>query len=264
MSPLFAVLQRRRPAAHKPKTCTLRVEELEDRQLLSGGTATLRGGVLILRGTPGSDRVVIRFGNPGQIDIVSGPREKSLPLAAVTRIVARGFGGNDYFENSTAIPGYIDGGSGNDTIIGGSGNDTILGGPGNDRLVAGWGDDVVYGGKGTNTLGQQATYSTASFFYGSDLNFTSEFFDHLGPNFDQMFDYSGGSYRPVGTWQDTGSFWNFLTTNDTASSITYYGEGYRMRIFPGQYLESSGEFSGSSGDLPGRADHIAIGYDDNA
>src|SRR5207247_1881688 len=111
-------------------------------------------------------------------------------------------------ENSTPIPGTIDGGPGNDTIIGGSGNDTIIGGTGNDRLVAGWGDDVVYGGKGKNTLGQQEGYSTASFFYGSDLSFTSDFFDHLGPNFDQMFDYSGGSYRPVGTWQDNGSFWN--------------------------------------------------------
>ena len=68
------------------------------------------------------------------------------------------------------MPGFINGAPGNDTIIGGSGDDTIIGGAGNDRLVAGWGDDVVFGGKGNNSLAQQATYSTASFFYGNDLN----------------------------------------------------------------------------------------------
>ena len=70
-----------------------------------------------------------------------------------------------------AIPAYVDGGDGNDTITGGSQNDTLLGGagddhifggdganvvldggPGNDVLYAGAGHDLLKGGDGDDTL----------------------------------------------------------------------------------------------------------------
>ena len=65
-----------------------------------------------------------------------------------------GLGGNDYIEVSSSVnnPVYINGGTGNDTIVGGNGNDTLIGENGDDSITAGSGDDDVSGGNGIDYI----------------------------------------------------------------------------------------------------------------
>ncbi|GEM_PF-1812499 len=46
----------------------------------------------------------------------------------------------------------IDGGGGDDTLLGGDGNDSLSGIDGNDLVLAGWGDDTVDGGLGADVI----------------------------------------------------------------------------------------------------------------
>jgi Ca2+-binding RTX toxin-like protein len=45
---------------------------------------------------------------------------------------------------------FLQGTSGNDTLIGGSGNDTLIGGSGDNTLIGGSGNDILVGGSGNN------------------------------------------------------------------------------------------------------------------
>ncbi len=58
------------------------------------------------------------------------------------------------FSGLTAMSGlaYVDGGSGNDTLVGSAFADDLRGGSGNDRLTGGTGNDMLRGGSGTDTL----------------------------------------------------------------------------------------------------------------
>ena len=62
---------------------------------------------------------------------------------SVIRISAKLGDGDDHFRNTTAIPGNVQGGPGNDSIVGGAGNDLLLGEAGIDQIVAGAGNDVI-------------------------------------------------------------------------------------------------------------------------
>lgn len=69
--------------------------------------------------------------------------------------------------------------------------------------------------------------------------------------------------RPVTTYNDAG-WW---TTSDTASSVRDYGDGYRIRTFPVEYLDSWGGYSSGGYDSLGSGDYggkKSFGYDDNA
>lgn len=63
-------------------------------------------------------------------------------------------GGNDVFDNTEtqAVPDYVDGGAGNDTMWGGGGTDTLIGGTGNDQLFGENGNDLLDGGGGVDRL----------------------------------------------------------------------------------------------------------------
>jgi Ca2+-binding RTX toxin-like protein len=67
-----------------------------------------------------------------------------------------GTSGADVFDfsglQSMTGVSYIDGGSGNDTIVGSNGNDDIRGGRGNDLLIGGQGNDVLTGGSNNDTF----------------------------------------------------------------------------------------------------------------
>jgi Ca2+-binding RTX toxin-like protein len=55
-----------------------------------------------------------------------------------------GNGGNDsLYAGSAALPVYMDGGEGNDSMTGGDANDTLVGGAGSDRLEGRGGNDTV-------------------------------------------------------------------------------------------------------------------------
>jgi Ca2+-binding RTX toxin-like protein len=85
------------------------------------------------------------------------------PAAGVTRLVVNTGNLNDRLNNTTAIAGVVNGGTGNDTLIGGSRNDTLRGGFGNDTMLGNGGNDSAVaeavrdgrdtfsGGAGTDT-----------------------------------------------------------------------------------------------------------------
>jgi serralysin len=58
------------------------------------------------------------------------------------------------FSGLTGVTGlsYVDGGSGNDTIVGSNVADDLRGGVGNDALTGGEGNDILTGGAGTDTI----------------------------------------------------------------------------------------------------------------
>ena len=91
---------------------------------------------------------------------------------------------------------WIEGGSGNDTILGGASTDQIKGQDGDDTISGGSGNDTLDGGGGTNTLS--------------------------GGVGDDTYKYA---YDGVTTITDTSGLDNlFLTTRD-ASGTSYWGDG---------------------------------------
>jgi hypothetical protein len=103
-----------------------------------------------------------------------------------------------------------------------------------------------------------------SSYVGDPIDNTA-FWNSIGAGYDtSTFD------RPVGTYNDlTG----YLTTPQTASSITNYPDGYNIRIFPGEYLASYGGSSGTGdyyggssytgSDGSGSSGPSTYGYDEN-
>ncbi len=70
----------------------------------------------------------------------------------VQQINYYGNGGNDTFQNKTAVRTYGVGGAGDDYIVGGSGNDTLFGSTGDDRLFGNSGNDYLNGGSQNDYL----------------------------------------------------------------------------------------------------------------
>jgi Ca2+-binding RTX toxin-like protein len=71
----------------------------------------------------------------------------------VDAVWVRGGGGNDRIEIDPAVaaPIYVDGGTGNDTILGGNGPDILYGGAGSDTIDGRGGNDLIFGDGGTDT-----------------------------------------------------------------------------------------------------------------
>jgi Ca2+-binding RTX toxin-like protein len=95
----------------------------------------------------------------------------------IGRVNVLGQGGDDRItiDSTMTAPAFVDGGTGNDSILGGSGNDTLVGGSGRDTLRGGAGDDrldgtddntrdVLQGGAGADTFVQHKIF----FFFDED------------------------------------------------------------------------------------------------
>ncbi len=129
-------------------------------------------GILTIEGDNYQDVVhVVIDGNDIQVDLysaenpnvtinTSNPQDTSQvdhkdydrDLDDVKAIVFKGFGGNDYFRNSTNVNAKAEGGTGNDTLIGGSGHDQLLGQDGYDRLEGMAGNDLLHGGSARDSI----------------------------------------------------------------------------------------------------------------
>ena len=142
------------------------MENLEFRQLLA---ASVSDGALIVTGTNSSDRIELQLRtqeNIIRVRVTLNQEQTEFPIAGITNIRVNGARGNDLIEYSgrdggVPIPGLLNGGRGNDTIIGsavsdvifgGNGHDRIEGKAGNDILAGGNGNDVIQGGNGNDTL----------------------------------------------------------------------------------------------------------------
>jgi hypothetical protein len=149
------------------RTTKLDLECLEDRRLLSINpwveNPTLK---LVVDSNDASDWARVAYTSTGKVQVLdqdgdvikilyNGSRVSSVSASAVSaEILFRGEGGNDYFDNDTAIRTQAWGGTGRDTLMGGTGNDYINGGAGDydDSLVGSSGNDTIYGGDGEDTI----------------------------------------------------------------------------------------------------------------
>ncbi len=146
----------------------IRLEALESRQLLAADIS-LTSGTLVLNGTNSADRAYVSY-NGSTVKATLNDKVSSYATSSVKAILFRGYDGDDYFRNTTAIKttayghdgddflssgsgdDYLSGGNDNDTIYGGGGNDTIRGNAGNDYLSGGDGADSIYGHEGYDKL----------------------------------------------------------------------------------------------------------------
>jgi Ca2+-binding RTX toxin-like protein len=126
--------------------------------------ATLRHGLLTIRGTGAGDTIALRLkaGDPGtlQVDVGdNGSADFSIARARVDRIDVEGRAGDDLVRIddangvfTDAIATTLDGGSGNDRLAGGKGSEILLGGSGNDTIDGNGGNDLAFMGSGDDTF----------------------------------------------------------------------------------------------------------------
>lgn len=117
-------------------------------------------GELLINGTTGDDSVKVQTSSGQVTVIVSVPNAAggfnltytSFDPKRVSAIHFRGFDGNDFFQNDSAVKCIAEGHAGNDTLIGGGGADVIWGGVGDDYMLGQGGDDALDGGLGNDIL----------------------------------------------------------------------------------------------------------------
>ena len=124
----------------------------------------LKRGVLIVKGTPASDKIALRLkpGDPTvlQVDVGdNGVSDFSFARQSIAKIMLDSGAGADNvrIDDSNgsftdAIPTTIAGGPGADTIAGGKGAETLSGGDGNDTIDGNGGNDISSLGSGDDTF----------------------------------------------------------------------------------------------------------------
>jgi len=116
--------------------------------------------MLVVAGGDAADVITVTKGSGDGtfVVIINGVRQGQYtapPRSTISRIVVFGYGGDDTItidSNLKAIPAYLYGGDGNDTLNAGAGNTLLDGGDGNDKLNGGAGNDLLVGGFGADTL----------------------------------------------------------------------------------------------------------------
>jgi uncharacterized protein YkwD len=224
-------------------------EALESRQLLSGVSSDLSGGVLTITGTSDADQISVVVQGQNLV-VVSGTEEESFNLSSVSDLVINGGGGNDLIANQSAIPATISGAAGNDTIRGGSADDVIDGGGDNDSLTGGAGRDTLVGGTGIDKL---AGGSGNDELYSLSQSAGSE------PTIDEL---RGGSGRDTIVGQSTTGIkaWGGNgkdTITGGSGDDTLYGQNGADRI-DGSRGDDSIEGNGGNDDLRGGSDNDTL------
>jgi Ca2+-binding RTX toxin-like protein len=205
-------------------------DSLEPRMLRAGDspfTSQLDDGTVLVTGTDGKDSIHVfhpNFDAPGTdydgltngnvmvirvngIDASYNMPEPDYDPNAVRAVQIRSEGGNDsvIIDHSlgfAALPFYVNGGSGNDTIIGSDGDDTLTGAGGrdyidgrggrdrlngldaNDWLIGNKGVDRIFGGAGNDLIDGGAS---TDYLFGEGGNDTI-----LGSDGDDSLDGGGG------------------------------------------------------------------------
>ncbi len=124
----------------------------EPRRLLAGIEFSAVTGQVLIGGTNADD--VARVTQSGSTIIVTqrGFETQTFRASSINSILFVGLGGDDSFENRTAINSVAFGQNGNDTLIGGSGIDRLFGNGDDDIIRGNGGDDFVVGGIGNDAL----------------------------------------------------------------------------------------------------------------
>jgi Ca2+-binding RTX toxin-like protein len=133
----------------------LQIEPLEERRLLAIDTISFTDGKLLIEGSPSNDTARVSIaGTTLTATLVNSGKttQQTYSASSVTKIIFRGYAGNDTFTNQTSIRTDAYGSDGNDTLTGGSGIDYLFGEGGNDVLNGSFGDDILQGGVGNDQL----------------------------------------------------------------------------------------------------------------
>jgi len=155
------------------------------------------------------------------IDSVVGITTSNLPRNFEYLVSANE--GNDSITVSSALRGWIGGGSGDDVITanvgtqasfgGDSGNDTLTGADQDDLLYGGSGDDTLTGGAGNDTLDGSTGNDTYIFDHQSGFETISDSSGNDTIVFNLYDNYFGGTYLRVGD--------DFVfRTNDNSAGFT--------------------------------------------
>ena len=113
---------------------------------------TFDNGVLGVNGDSGDDVIQV-WVKGSYVRVVHNGTIKNFFAYDVHAIEIHGYDGHDMLVvNTRAIPGYVLGGAGNDTLVGGDEADNLVGGGGKDILDAGGGDDRLDGGDNDDRL----------------------------------------------------------------------------------------------------------------
>ena len=175
----------RRPAARTNSTGSTKVQSLqwdrlEDRRLLAVGISfDPESSSVIITGDGADDSALVVDLGGGSFQVQgTGAASQDFLYAFVVRVDFFGNGGNDRFENQSAVASRAYGHSGNDILIGGSGVDVMNGGLGNDQIYGSGGNDTLLGAEGDDWL------------YGGDGN-------------DQLLGYSGNDWLFGGEGSDS-------------------------------------------------------------
>lgn len=130
------------------------IDALEHRFLLAAHPAPWR-----LAGTPAADNIVISLASADDTQLVATLNGDTIATRSIDRvrrvIVVAGDGDDTITINlgvGQAIPAWVYGQSGNDTITGGAGRDRLFGQFGDDQISGRLGDDLLIGGQGTDQL----------------------------------------------------------------------------------------------------------------
>jgi Ca2+-binding RTX toxin-like protein len=159
------VAQTVRKQRAKSRRFDARVDRLEGRNLMTGGSVVLAGGlVTITPSSTGPNVAIVSYQN------VSGTRELDVNLNGVDHyfgLNAVGFvyyrgssvSGAQTFENETGLHTVAWGGSGANLFASTTGNDEFFGGSGTNTFDAGSGPDMLIGGSGPNVFNESISGS---------------------------------------------------------------------------------------------------------
>jgi Ca2+-binding RTX toxin-like protein len=152
---------------HKARSRRLeaRVEGLESRNLMTGGSVVQTGGlVTVTPATIGPNTAIVSYQNvkgTTMLDVNLNGSDNYFSLAQVGFVYYMGSGvsGAQTFQNSTSLHSVAWGGSGTNLFESSAGQDEFFGGSGINTFDAGSGYDVLIGGTGTNVFNENATGS---------------------------------------------------------------------------------------------------------
>ncbi len=142
-----------------------RVEGLEGRQLLSGGSVVQNGALVTITPAPTGPNVAIVSYQPHNgaqmLDVNLNGTANFFSLSQVAFVYYEGSGisGTQTFMDSTSLHTVAWGGSGSNLFQGGSGQDEFFGGSGSNTFDEGAGYDVLVSGAGANVFNANANGS---------------------------------------------------------------------------------------------------------
>lgn len=207
---------------------------------------SIQGTVVTLAGGSGADQASVTSilprsaGSPSGVKVTINAESKSFAPGTVTKVLFYGYGGNDSFSNTTAIPSTVNGGAGDDTLKGGSAEDLITGGDGNDQLYGYggndhlWGsagNDQLYGGAGDDTLFGLAGSDTLHGDAGRDTAFGGSSNDSLyGDDGQDLLVAVGGGVDTIVGGGATDNIWTDASDSLTDASAAEIQQGYLHKV----------------------------------